>query len=102
MDSDRRDIVIGQPRTKGSQFSRRILAPFPGGRVIDEDLQRAGTDRVRPVDRLDHAAAERQVGTESSTIGKHHGILRRGAGAAACRIPRRRSPPTRPSARQPA
>ena len=57
-------------RKAGPSAGRRRAAP-PGGRVVGEHLERVGADLVRPVDRLDHAAAERQVGAEASSVGKH-------------------------------
>ena len=78
MDGDRPDVELDEALAEGGAFGRGRCAAPPGGRVVGEHLERAGADLVSPVDRLDHAAAEREVGAEASSIGKHprHGTTR--------------------------
>ena len=79
MDGDRPDAELGESGAEGRPLGRRFLAASPGGRVVGEDLERPGTDLVGAIDRLDHAAAQREVGAEASSVGKHprHGTTRR-------------------------
>ena len=73
MDRDRADVEFGQPRTERLGFRRWAYAPTPGGRIVDEDLERSGADLVGPVDGAHHATTERQVSTEATSVGKHSG-----------------------------
>ena len=79
MDRDRRDVVARPAArgTPGAHVAARCVVATPSG-----CRRRPGARRRRsraPVDRLDHAAAERQVGTNSSTSGMHsrHRTMRR-------------------------
>ena len=71
MDRDRPDVVLDEARAERRQLRGGSVASTPGRRVVGEDLERVGADLVGSVDRLDHAAAEREVGAEPSTSGKH-------------------------------
>ena len=71
VDGDRPDVELGQAGAERGRLGRWLRATAPGGRVVDEDLERAGADLVGAVDGLDHAVAERQVGAEASSVGKH-------------------------------
>ena len=59
-----------QPLTEGRQLGRRLRPSLPGGRVVDEHLERVGSDRVGALDRPDHAASEREVRTQPPAVGK--------------------------------
>ncbi len=86
MDRDGPDVVLAKALPKGRQLARWLGAPFPGRRVVGEDLHRLGTDLVGTVDRLDHAGREGQVGTDPGAMGEHvaHRTMTRGvAGATA-------------------
>ena len=78
VDGDGPDVELDQALAEGRALGRGRCAAPPGGRVVGEHLERVGADLVSPVDRLDHAAAEREVGAEASSIGKHprHGTTR--------------------------
>ncbi len=76
MDRDRPDVELGQAGTERGGFGRGLGAASPGGRVVDEDLERLRPDLVRAIDRPDHAVAERQVRAEASSVGKHPGMVR--------------------------
>ena len=71
MDRDRCDVVLGEAGPERRQLGRRQQSAAPRGRVVDEDLDRAGADLVGAIDGLDHAVAEREVGAKASAIGKH-------------------------------
>ena len=70
MDGDRADAQRRQAGPEGRQLGRRLRPPLPGGRVVGEDLERIGADRVGPLDGADHPLAERQVGSQRPAVGK--------------------------------
>ena len=80
MDGERRDVVLGQPGTEIDELPRRIVPPPPGGGIVCKDLERGRPDGMRPFGGLDHAVAERQVGTQPAAIGKHGGHRSAGIG----------------------
>ena len=66
VDRDRGDVVDAEALDEGRQFDRRRRPTMPRRRVVAEDLDRVRADSVGAVDRLDHAAAEGQVGADPS------------------------------------
>ena len=71
VDRDRMDVERHEPVAEGRPFAGRRRTPAPGRRIVGEHLERRGPDLVRALDRLDHAAAQRQVGAEATSVGKH-------------------------------
>jgi len=71
VDRHRPDVQIPEASPEGGLLARRLRASPPRGRVVGEDLQRVGADLVGALDRLDHAAAEREVGAEASAVWEH-------------------------------
>ena len=104
VDRDRRDVVRDE-RARGRPASSRggVGATPPGGRVVGEDLERRGADRVGALDGLDHAVGERQVGAEPAAVGEHRrDIVAAGSAVGSVMdpdlLPRSRRWPTRPAA----
>ncbi len=60
MHGDRADSERRQPLAEGRQLGRRLRPSLPGGRVVDEDLERVRADRVCTLDSPDHPAPERR------------------------------------------
>ena len=89
MHGDRADPERRQPLAEGRQLGRRLRPPLPGGRVVDEDLERVGADRVGALDGPDHPGAEREVRAQRPAVGKggtRHGRRDQRLAQASCRF----------------
>ena len=74
------DVEVPEPVAERGLVLRGLRAAMPGRWVVAEDLERARSDRVGPLDGLDHPAAEGQVCTESPAVGEHRRHPSRRAG----------------------
>jgi hypothetical protein len=71
MDGHGPDVELTEPLAERGLLPGRLVPATPRGRVVAEDLEGRRADRVGPLDRLDHPAAEGQVGTEPASVGEH-------------------------------
>jgi DNA-binding HxlR family transcriptional regulator len=73
MNGDRPEAQFVDPLPEPRQLLRRRGTPLPGGRIVDEDLDGVGADRVRSIGRLYQAGSEGQMGAEPAAVGEHPG-----------------------------
>src|SRR6266550_6030607 len=65
------DPVLATPLPERVLIGCRRGAALPGSRVVAEDLEGGRADLLRPIRRLHHSVAERQVGAEASSVWEH-------------------------------
>jgi len=70
VDGDRPDPELAEAGAERLEIARGLGPPFPGRRVVGEDLERLGTDRVGALDGADQPGGEGKVGAQAAAVGE--------------------------------